>query len=503
MKRLLCVIISFVMLMGSWTTTVMAKGNPFQDVSTSNWYYDYVMELNDRGLMVGTSAVTFSPKKMVTRVQFTAILHRLAGSPKATKKAPFKDVKKGAYYENAVDWAYENKIVMGLTDSVFGINESITREQMFTIMYRYANHQKIDTSARKELTQFSDRGTISKYAVNAIKWSLAEGISYGITDTQFKPFDTVPRAHCAAIICRFMEMDVKDKDVSNWASRVSFPTRAQIDAKNASASLRSPYMAAWLQVPNNKTYTEYTIEFKSDHFPEGSYYCLGNWYMDYSPLEKTYKTVKPDVISAYAGFQNIYDGSKIGIMSFWNVNCTDYSGKVTTIRSKLIYPANPYKTGTFGNEGSGTQCLDYYDWKESNWYRFQIKCVENSKTKHTEVEFWVCDLETNKNTKICAYDIGFGGSALKGNIAIFLENYLTDYAGEVRTMEVRNPRYKEKSTGKWYDIKDGYMYPNGGSLITKYEGSYDYGVEKGTLWIMTTGVGNNKDDSYGKHFYFK
>lgn len=295
----------------------------------------------------------------------------------------------------------------------------------------------------------------------------------------------------------------KGTSVSDWTDRVVFPEQSDITAWNACSTQRSPYMAVWLHVPAGVRFTEYTIDFKSDHFPRGSYYSLGNWYMDYSSLEKQYRKVGTEYgQNGYAGFQNIQNGERLGIMSFWDIYCTDYSNNVTTIRPEVIYPADPYKKGAFGNEGVGAQCMDLYDWKESNWYRFHLKCVENNTTGHTEVEFWVCDLETGKNTIICAYDMGFGDSAFKDSVAIFLENYLVEYSGDVRTLEVRNPKYLEKDTGIWHDITEGDVYPNGSGGSIDYAGSYDYGVDGDTLWIMTIGVGNTCDDSYGTRIVF-
>lgn len=288
----------------------------------------------------------------------------------------------------------------------------------------------------------------------------------------------------------------------NWNQITNLPSKQEIGKANRIATLRSPYMAVWFTIPGDVRYTEYSIEFKSDYFPRGSYYSLGNWNLDYSFLESQYESVRTDGISAYAGFQNIHDGTHLGIMSFWDVYCTDAAGNVNTIRPLPIYPKNPYKSGGFGGEGTGAQCMVKYNWEENHWYRFHLRCTESPDNGNTVVEFWVCDLETNVYTLICSYDTYMKESAFKGSIAIFLENYLTEYAGEIRTLEVRKPQYLEETTGQWKAICKGDMYPNGSAGISSYAGSYDYGVEGDRLWIMTTGVGNHCDDSYGKTIVF-
>ena len=289
----------------------------------------------------------------------------------------------------------------------------------------------------------------------------------------------------------------------NWDQLTVLPTQQEIQASNNTATLRSPYMAVWFTIPSDVRYTEYTIDFKSDHFPRGSYYCLGNWTMDYAPLEAKYTNVTTDGISAYAGFQNIYNGEHKGIMSFWDVYCTAADGHVDTLRATPIYPVDPYKSGEFGGEGVGAQCIVNYDWEENHWYRFHIRCTESAETGNTVVSFLVADLETGEYTLLCSYDIGFPGSAFEGSMAIFLENYLPETAGEIRSLEVRNPRYLREDTGKWCELTEGDMYPNASAGISDYVGSYDYGVEGDRLWIMTTGVGNRYDNSAGTHLVLK
>jgi len=285
----------------------------------------------------------------------------------------------------------------------------------------------------------------------------------------------------------------------DWENLVDLPSAEQIDEHNASAELRSPYMSVWLDVPGDERYTEYQIDFKSDHAPRGSYYAVTNFMMDYSSIESQYKNVYTEYgITGYAGFQNLGSGEKICIMSIWDVYCEDKNGNVTTVRAQPTYPQDAYKSGEFGGEGVGAQCLVEYDWQENRWYRAHFICYEGS-NGNTQLEFWVTDLLSGEKTLLCAYDLGISGVTFRGDNCIFLENFIPGYSGEVRTMEVRNVKYLGCDDGRWHDVTSGDMYTNGGALSMGYEGSYDYGVSDDRLWIMTTGVGDRCDDSAGKH----
>ncbi|MBE6731606.1 MAG: DUF3472 domain-containing protein [Ruminococcaceae bacterium] len=276
----------------------------------------------------------------------------------------------------------------------------------------------------------------------------------------------------------------------NWAEKFEMPDSASISNHNASSTCRSPYIAGWFSIPEDTRYTEYSVDFKVDHLPIGTYCCLGNWVMDYSYLESQYASVHTEYVgvSAYAGFQNIYDGSKKAIMSFWDVYCEDYNGNNTTIRAKQIYPEDA-QMDSFGGEGTGARALVDYQWESGHWYTMHIRCRVSDTTGNTVVEQWVCDLETGEWTLLTAYDIGFKNSAFKGSIAIFLENYLNEYSGEVRTMTVRNPRYLDVKTNQWRAINEVYLSSNGG--LPTYDGSYNFGVEDDTVWMITSGVGGD------------
>ena len=186
---------------GQWT-------NPFVDVPEDAWYYDAVRYVNEKGLMAGTSANTFAPGLTTTRGMIVTILYRLEGSPNIENEIwgyPFKDVDANAYYATAVYWARMNGIVAGYSDELFGPNDTITREQMATILYRYAQYKGYGTEAKADLSKYTDAAQVGSYAVDAIRWANAEGLVNGTSATTLTPKGSATRAQAAVILTRFCQ----------------------------------------------------------------------------------------------------------------------------------------------------------------------------------------------------------------------------------------------------------------------------------------------------------
>lgn len=112
----------------------------------------------------------------LTRAMFVTLLYVIEGEPEVSGSLSFKDAESGSYYENALIWAYENKLVLGYGRGRFGPDDSLTREQLATILYRYASNKGMDISQLSELTGFSDSGKVSGYAVEAMKWAISGGL---------------------------------------------------------------------------------------------------------------------------------------------------------------------------------------------------------------------------------------------------------------------------------------------------------------------------------------
>ena len=180
-------------------------GNPFTDVHLDDWFYNDVMFVYQNGLMCGTSATTFEPNMSTTRAMIVSILYRQEDEPAVTTDAGFADVVSGAYYEDAVNWAAEEGIVNGYSDTAFGPNDAITREQMAAILMNYAEYKGQDVSARADLSGYADAADVSTWAEESVQWAVSEGLLKGMTDDILAPQGNATRAQVAAILERFLE----------------------------------------------------------------------------------------------------------------------------------------------------------------------------------------------------------------------------------------------------------------------------------------------------------
>ena len=191
------------------SATFVAEGSqgtqmPFTDVASGEWYYEAVQYVYNNELMNGMSATTFEPNSTTTRGMIVTMLYRLENEPTAAS-AGFSDVAEGQWYTDAVNWAAANNIVNGYGDDQFGPTDTITREQMMAILYRYAQYKGYDVTASADLSAYTDAANISSYAVSAMQWAVGEGLINGITDTTLVPGGSATRAQVAAILMRFCE----------------------------------------------------------------------------------------------------------------------------------------------------------------------------------------------------------------------------------------------------------------------------------------------------------
>jgi len=177
---------------------------PFLDVPPDSWFFEAVGFVFENLLFTGTSPTTFSPNSPMTRAMFVTVLHRHAGTPPVGAGGGFSDVvDPGRYYFDAVAWASANGIVTGFADGTFAPNTAITREQMAAIMFRYATHSSRDMAAPgNAFDTFPDRGAISGYAVEAMRWAVAWEIIRG-SGGRLLPRNTATRAEVAQIIYNF------------------------------------------------------------------------------------------------------------------------------------------------------------------------------------------------------------------------------------------------------------------------------------------------------------
>lgn len=179
-----------------------SDNNKFLDVDKSTWFYDDVQYVCENGLMTGISENEFAPNSATTRGMIVTILWRLEDKPISTGEE-FDDVNSNDYYYNAVVWAAANKIVSGYNENLFGPDDIATREQLSTIIYRYAAYKNYDITGGVNLDNYDDREQISDYAVDSIKWAVAHQIISGTSEKTVSPKDNVQRCQVAAILKRF------------------------------------------------------------------------------------------------------------------------------------------------------------------------------------------------------------------------------------------------------------------------------------------------------------
>lgn len=182
-----------------------AKELPYTDVKEGAWYYQAVQYAVNQGLFQGTTESTFSPNGTMSRAMAVTVLYRLAGSPEVEGTVDFTDVDAEAYYYRALVWAWEAGIVQGVDAERFAPQSMVTREQLVSLLYRYAQTQNMDVSEKADLGDYADAEQVSAYAREAMAWAIGNGIVEGVDAATLAPKGTATRAQAAAILMRFLE----------------------------------------------------------------------------------------------------------------------------------------------------------------------------------------------------------------------------------------------------------------------------------------------------------
>ena len=173
----------------------------FIDIAPNAWYKDAVQYAYDNGLMTGVSDTEFAPEATTTRAMIVSILARLENVTSA-EAAGFADVSADDWYATAVNWAASAGVVSGTGDGNFSPNAAITREQLAAMLMNYSAWKGEDVSARADLSTYSDQP--STWATETMSWAVAEGLISGVTADQLQPQASATRAQVAAILQRFL-----------------------------------------------------------------------------------------------------------------------------------------------------------------------------------------------------------------------------------------------------------------------------------------------------------
>ena len=218
MKKLLSLVISAILLCGVLAAAVHADGLPFSDVKEKRWSYEAIKYAYDNKLMDGVGDGKFDPAGTMTRGMVVTVLWRMEEKPAVEFTEDFTDVKAGKYYSDSVIWAKNNDIVNGVSEGVFDPGGKITREQLATMLYRYADFKALDTRVNGDLSKFPDADKTHSYAKAALTWATDKGLVTGVKsgDTDLlDPRGNATREQFATILMRFGNTDLEYPVVYN------------------------------------------------------------------------------------------------------------------------------------------------------------------------------------------------------------------------------------------------------------------------------------------------
>ena len=183
--------------------------NPFEDVANTAWYYDSVKFCYENGLMMGTSDTAFVPDKKLTRGEFVTIMGRIyeksGGVIACNTPPPFTDISDNAYYYTYLCWAYNNKIVSGISDTKFAPAVTLTREQLCMMLFNYSAFNGDTGSYNQTLIYaYKDHSAISSWAAQAVAWAVDRRVISG-SSGKLLPRDTATRAQAATVIMNYFK----------------------------------------------------------------------------------------------------------------------------------------------------------------------------------------------------------------------------------------------------------------------------------------------------------
>lgn len=180
--------------------------NPFNDVNTSDWFYEGVEYVNENGLMNGIETDTFGPYENITRGMFVTVLHRMENQPKTDMtNFGFTDVPDGSYYRDAIGWASANGVVNGYSETEFAPDQIITREEMAAMIYRYVVAKGMGPVGSWMINLgYNDVSSISDYAFEAVTYNKLIGTMSGDDNNNFNPQTAANRAEASLVFQRLV-----------------------------------------------------------------------------------------------------------------------------------------------------------------------------------------------------------------------------------------------------------------------------------------------------------
>ena len=238
--RWIGILLALVMTAAVFAVPSTAAGLPFSDVEEESWYYEYVGYVYENGLFSGTSGTTFEPETLMTRAMFVQLMANFDGADlKAYTETPFEDVEDGSWYESAVAWAAENKVVNGTSESTFNPGDPITREQMCQLLLNYTAYAEITLNETAEEKSFADAADISGWAVNAVSSCQKAEIVSGKDGNRFDPQGTASRAEAATLLTNFHKLYAIDANLSIGDFVIVYPAEGTVYEQYAAELLES------------------------------------------------------------------------------------------------------------------------------------------------------------------------------------------------------------------------------------------------------------------------
>lgn len=318
-KRMICL---FLVLSILTSVIPMAFAAPiFSDVPEGKWYSENVAYVYEKGLMNGVNNGMFDPNGTLTRGMLVTVLYRMEGEP-ITPDTSFTDVAANKYYYGAVAWAENKGIVNGKTETTFEPNTAITRQEVATILKRYTEtFGYADTSKTADLNSygFTDIGTISKFAVDAMAWAVEVSLLNG-SNGKLDPKGNATRAQIAAILNRFCENILAEDQNSELATvmahyaeyAMAYAAENGSDSRFDLINIDSDQIPELICVPGGFHLAQVTVYtwYNGQVEDLGDYGMYGT--MPYIPRENAFGDYsKPmRIVEGYASEAVEYDSSK-------------------------------------------------------------------------------------------------------------------------------------------------------------------------------------------------
>lgn len=255
LKRFLSIVIAVVIsALSCFPAFAAIEDTGFTDVNADQWYAEAVEYCVEHELMSGMSDTSFGPDMDMNRAMMAAVLYRQSGSPAVTDKTEFSDVEENQWYSNSIAWAVQNGVFSGYSGNVFGTNDSITREQAVSVLWRYASSPQ----ATGEIN-FSDASDISDWALNAVLWAQENNIMNIRTGNTFAPKANATRAELAYALMNCFSLEPNADNTENKEPEDSMGSQenSSTDNQNTNTTL----IAYFSRTGNTEQVAEFIQEY--------------------------------------------------------------------------------------------------------------------------------------------------------------------------------------------------------------------------------------------------